>query len=518
MAIVEITINERIATAPAEVSLICNNPTDTIRFTFDDEWADHDAKTARFAWEGKYIDVPFSGNEVQVPEIYRTNYVYVGVFTDNLTSVAAKIPCKFSVKCLGGKNEPPKPDVYEEIIGLINGGAARISAIENYEQRPFESAGDIVQIDNFEGMPMDCVTRIEPIQQGSGDPSPDNIRPISGWTSAKLTRCGKNLLPRPYKDGDSKTDNGVTYTVNLDGSVNAQGVPTAYSGFTLYDGRVFPDDVIVTFGDDVTGLVVDVRGYSSDGKMVFNKRNTPPILIDYTNNPNVVRTSIVAVRISNGTEVSGVMRPMIRLASESDATYEPYKGETFAADFGGTVYGGTLDWANGRLTVDRAVKTFDGTETWGLAGSGYPYNIAIPSDAMTGNYVEFTTSHYKVVYSAAEIDSVNGVGHISQANNNKWYVNHDSQAMGAAGFKSYLAEQYAAGTPLQICYKLAEPITIQLTPQNILALQGLNTIWSDAGETTVSGRKDVLWVTSSLMQRIAELEAVVASLASAAAE
>ena len=31
-----------------------------------------------------------------------------------------------------------------------------------------------------------CVIEIEPIQSGSGDPSPDNVRPISGWTEAKL--------------------------------------------------------------------------------------------------------------------------------------------------------------------------------------------------------------------------------------------------------------------------------------------------------------------------------------------
>ena len=32
-----------------------------------------------------------------------------------------------------------------------------------------------------------------PKQSGSGDPSPDNVRPISGWDGVSVTRCGSNL-------------------------------------------------------------------------------------------------------------------------------------------------------------------------------------------------------------------------------------------------------------------------------------------------------------------------------------
>lgn len=39
-----------------------------------------------------------------------------------------------------------------------------------------------------------------PVQEGTGDPSPQNVRPISGWQGCNVTRCGKNLL-------DMSTDN-----------------------------------------------------------------------------------------------------------------------------------------------------------------------------------------------------------------------------------------------------------------------------------------------------------------------
>lgn len=122
MATVKITVAERIARVNAGIKLICNNPTDIIRFEFDEEWNGHAAKTARFSWDNKYIDVPFSGNEVQVPEIFQTNYVYVGVFSDDLTSTPVKLDCRYSIKCLGGKVLSPSEDVYAQIIALINAG------------------------------------------------------------------------------------------------------------------------------------------------------------------------------------------------------------------------------------------------------------------------------------------------------------------------------------------------------------------------------------------------------------
>ena len=42
-----------------------------------------------------------------------------------------------------------------------------------------------------------------PVQSGSGDPSPSNVRPISGWTGCEVTRCGKNLYPYSIIDAYS---------------------------------------------------------------------------------------------------------------------------------------------------------------------------------------------------------------------------------------------------------------------------------------------------------------------------
>lgn len=73
-------------------------------------------------------------------------------------------------------------------------------------------------------------------------------------------------------------------------------------------------------------------------------------------------------------------------------------------------------------------------------------------------------------------------------------------------FTAYLAAQYAAGMPVQIAFELAKPYTIQLTPQQILAISGTNTLYTDSGDTTVSGPTDPVWLTQQMMDRIAALE------------
>ena len=48
-----------------------------------------------------------------------------------------------------------------------------------------------------------------------------------------------------------------------------------------------------------------------------------------------------------------------------------------------------------------------------------------------------------------------------------------------------------AGTPVQISYKLANPITIQLTPKQITALSGVNTLYTDGDAMTVNYNRDL---------------------------
>lgn len=55
---------------------------------------------------------------------------------------------------------------------------------------------------------------------------------LEGSTS-QVTRSGKNKLPYNYYDGNSKTVNGITFTVNKDRSITANGTATANASFSI---------------------------------------------------------------------------------------------------------------------------------------------------------------------------------------------------------------------------------------------------------------------------------------------
>lgn len=55
----------------------------------------------------------------------------------------------------------------------------------------------------------ECKCEFTPVQSGTGDPSPSNVRPISGWTGANISRTGKNLIDQSFfADVDNYTVSG----------------------------------------------------------------------------------------------------------------------------------------------------------------------------------------------------------------------------------------------------------------------------------------------------------------------
>ena len=125
MATVNVTIRERIASVPSGISLVCNNPSDVIQFDFDSEWNSITLKTARFSWQRSYVDIPFTGNTVNVPDISKTNMVELGVYADGITTTAVKIPYKHSIKSIGGTVAEPTTDTYNQLVQMINKGAVK---------------------------------------------------------------------------------------------------------------------------------------------------------------------------------------------------------------------------------------------------------------------------------------------------------------------------------------------------------------------------------------------------------
>lgn len=276
---------------------------------------------------------------------------------------------------------------------------------------PFETTGSIVQCHPVEHYPLGVVSRIDATQSGTGDPSPDNIRPIVGWDSVTVTRCGKNLL-----------DFSNAYVAGYDIS----GFNNFLKPNTTYSFRVNKSNGIsfaVFIGNNSVSSSPAYKDkmltstYINEG--VTDIFTTPEDMSEY---PYLLLCGI-KYGISN---VFPDVEFQIEIGSTATA-YEPYTGDTYTAELPEIIYGGTLDWNTGVLTA----------------------------------------THGQIAAYAGE--SLPGA----------WISDRDVYADGAM-----------PTTGAQVVYKLATPTTIQLTPQEIAALSGVNTLYTDAGTLTVTGRED----------------------------
>lgn len=106
--ILHVTVKQKIATyQKRDGDIVCGNGDYKVKFTFDEEWAAYDTKTARFTWNGAFFDKDFTGDTCDVPAIYNALECTVGVFAgdpdspDIRTTTEAVIGCKKSARCGG---------------------------------------------------------------------------------------------------------------------------------------------------------------------------------------------------------------------------------------------------------------------------------------------------------------------------------------------------------------------------------------------------------------------------------
>lgn len=138
----------------------------------------------------------------------------------------------------------------------------------------------------------------------------------------------KNLLKFPYADGSSKTDNGITYSVDSNGVITLSNTATGRSSFDLdnYDTKMTLSEGSYTM-DNIPAVIAGVNvSYWNGSSFVeigtFNA-SVKTITIDSDTAGRILRFELV---VTNGTAISTPVKfsPMLRLASDPDSTYAPY--------------------------------------------------------------------------------------------------------------------------------------------------------------------------------------------------
>ena len=414
-------------------------------------------------------------------------YNAVAVDTDTTLTIAGKAA---DAKEVGDQIT----DLKEDFTAIVNSAYITDSA-----------SGAIAHFENgADDVPMKSVkVNIAPVQSGSGDPSPSNVRAISGWDSVKVTKAGKNLLVYPYSTQDSRTQNGITFEVHKtsDGRVDyvsASGTATEWAYFnfnTWSDKRTNAKSLVGKTlkltgcpklgNDNKVGLMFQYRRFGSQRNIGLaddfgegsNEFSVPSDMDSWA----------IYIQIAEGTQVSDArFYPMLRFASDTDDNYEPYNGNTYniSLSSAGTVYGGTLDVTSGELTVNRAIVDL-GSLTW-----SYIPDYKVFSSVIRGIKDIDDTRVPNAISSAFTAGSWTAVATDVTKNAMFCFLPGYNQVRFRNVLYNDAATFKAAMDGVKLCYELATPITYNLTPTEVKSLLGINNVWSDAGDVDVEYRAD----------------------------
>ena len=357
------------------------------------------------------------------------------------------------------------------------------------------ASGAIASFPDGAAVPAKDVTiGIEPVQAGSGDPSPENVRPISGWTGANVARTGKNALdianasiakPSWYPGGwygtTKNSKAGITQERGyMDGG--AGGFSTTLKPGTTYTISWTYDKALANScslfcgsynGTDQNILADNVTVYSNTNRFSYTF-TVPSDSLEI-----VIRPTVTAAVQSSGQTYD---IDYIQIEPGSTATaYEPFSGTTIPISWqsvAGTVYGGTLDVTSGVLTVDTVKVTYNGSSS----STGYTEHSALFSvNPVAAGYTLETTN--------LKCNRLKPSNYSVATDNHEHFAN---QALVAFYVSESVSDwsTYLTANPIEISYKIGVPQTYQLTATEVEMLLGENNVWADTGDSTVTYRAD----------------------------
>lgn len=348
----------------------------------------------------------------------------------------------------------------------------------------FETSGAVVTCTPVAWYPLHVVSQIVPVQEGEGDPSPDNVRPIRGWDAANLWVGGENLWKGP--PGYTVAENSYYTSYSDDETVAAinslpRGVPLYFSASWDYS----------TGGTEVVWL-----GSVISQNQLQVKNNT-----EITIPRGVVYDGIRVYAGANKTQDATVTDFIF--SAGASTPYPPYNpaSKTITLPFGHTVYGGEVDWTTGVLTVGLVRYVATGEENVALGQSNQIVNrwYFTPPIPTLGNLDQ--TSIQCNILKTVNSSGADEMGCICTGANLISILLPKDTVPDVSAVKEWLRSNQP-----EFVYKTSQVEKVQLTPIEILSLSGTNTLYADTGDTTISGREDPLTVIQRLSERIAALE------------
>lgn len=315
-----------------------------------------------------------------------------------------------------------------------------------------------------------------------------------------VERCGENLLNPKENAYNTYTPYGLTINYIGDNKVHLKGTYNLEGGggsFVILDSQQ----------KLLAGRNLKITGFTIEGTKqtyrLYGLRTKDETAIAM--NAEFAKGDVIDMTVA------------IVVSKDTPTTYKPYIGQTNTLTLPEIVYGGEVDAVSSEGQETQKLVILNGTESWNSWG------INAHNPAITGFYTydinDYDAKNAKGICSHLETPNQDvlggrnaGIGFATVGSSRYFMFSMMTSSLPdisagheVASLKAYLAAQNDAGTPVQICYRLAEPVPFTATgAQPLSALAGANTVLTDADSVTVTGRADPI-------KRITDLEDAVAS-------
>ena len=202
---------------------------------------------------------------------------------------------------------------------------------------PLEETGNPVACYPVSGYPLGCKASWEPAQDGSGEPSPENIRPIKGRDSVAVTRCGENLLNiAPFT---KQTMQGISYEYVVNGGIHISGTALANAVSPMFSVWYLPP-----------GKYYGLDSGKGIGSSIVVQRNGKNVWLSVKGTFVILAGDVIkfwCLSVNSGTTLDKTVYPYIVPGTTAPTAYTPYIGQTATLTLPETIYGGTVDAVSG---------------------------------------------------------------------------------------------------------------------------------------------------------------------------
>ena len=346
-------------------------------------WAEYDILAAFHPPVGAAVQVRVgANNQIGVPieataEKGMGEIVFAG-YKEGVRQIAVDVLYKVAPSSGASGTEPaePTPDVVQQILSAASNAEKLAQSVRDDADKIKERLDEIPKIDDtaitttspwsskqivdtlcppieetgnpvvcypVAGYPLGVKAKWEPVQEGSGTPSPENIRPIKGRDSVTVERCGENLLN--IKPFNKFTNKGITYEYVPDGGIHISGTALASVDSPVFPIWHLPPGKYCGM-DSGAGIFASIVMQRNGKNLWLNAKGAFEILAGDV-------TKYLYFVANAGVTVDKTIYPYIVPGTTAPTTYKPYISQTNTLILPETVYGGEVDAVTG-----------DGKRTW----------------------------------------------------------------------------------------------------------------------------------------------------------